>query len=139
MEVDFNFYNKLIFGKKMLNLTREHNLVPDKIYSKKGRITKDAILHQVLAYNIARQKRAPFIVASVDVVQCYNRGTHTMLALTLRASKVLEILVNCMLQPLCKIEFYVRTAYWESESYAGGKFDIKQGEDQGNRTAPAGW
>ena len=138
MEADFNCHNKLIFGKRMLNLAREHNLVPDEIYSEKGRTAEDAILTQVLAYDIARQQRAPFIVASVDAAQCYDRVAHAMLALTLRASKVPESSVNCMLKPLREMEFFVRTAYGQSESYVGGKENIKQGEAQGNTAAPAG-
>ena len=121
MEADFLFHNKLIFGKRMLNLVRKHNLVPDEIYSKKDKTAEDAILHQVLAYDISRQKRTPFIVASVNAAQCYNRVTHAMLALTLRASKVPESSVNCMLQLLSNIEFYVRTACGELVSYAGKK------------------
>ena len=58
MEADFNFHNKLIFGKRMLDLARKHNLVPDEIYSEKGKTAEDAILHQVLAYDIARQRNA---------------------------------------------------------------------------------
>ena len=65
-EGDFNFHNWLIFGKRMLALTRKNGLVFEEIYSKKGRTAEDGVLHQVLAYDIARQKRAPLIVASVD-------------------------------------------------------------------------
>ena len=66
MEADFNFRNKLIFGKRMMDLARRHGTVPEEIYSEKGRTAEDAVLHQVLAYDIARQKRTPLIVALVD-------------------------------------------------------------------------
>jgi len=139
MEADFNFHNKLIFGKRMLDLARKHNLVPDEIYSEKGKTAEDAILHQVLAYDIARQKRAPFIVASVDASQCYDRISHAMAALTLRASKVPASSVHCMLQPIRDMEFYVRTAFGESKDYVGGKEVTKQGGGQGNGAAPPTW
>ena len=41
-------------------------VVPDEIYSAKGRTAEDAVLHQVIAYNLARQKHVSFVVASVD-------------------------------------------------------------------------
>ena len=44
----FYFHNKLIFGMRMLDLAQRYGLVPDKIYSEKGRTAKDAVLHQVL-------------------------------------------------------------------------------------------
>ena len=139
MEADFNYHNKLIFGKRMLDLARAHNLVPDEIYSEKGRTAEDAILHQVLAYDIARQKRAPFIVASVDAAQCYDRIAHAMAALTLRASKVPDSSVHCMLKPIREMEFYIRTAFGESSTYVGGKELVKQGGCQGNGAAPPTW
>ena len=55
MEADFNCHNKLIFGKRMLDLASDYKLIPDEIYSAKGKTSEDAILHQVLAYDIARQ------------------------------------------------------------------------------------
>ena len=69
MEADFNFHNKLIFGKRMMDLARRHGMVPEEIYSKKGRTVEDAVLHQVMAYDIARQKQTPLIVTSVDAAQ----------------------------------------------------------------------
>ena len=139
MEADFNYHNKLIFGKRMLDLARKHDLVPEEIYSEKGKTAEDAVLHQVLAYDIARQKRAPFIVASVDAAQCYDRIAHAMAALTLRASKVPESSVHCMLQPIRDMEFYIRTGFGESSSYVGGKEVVKQGSGQGNGAAPPTW
>ena len=113
MEADFNFHSKFIFGNRMLDLARKHGLVPEEVFSKKGRTTEDAVLRQVLAYDIARQKRAPIIVASVDAAQWYDRVAHTMVALTLQASKVPESSVEYMLQPIRDMEFYIRTAYGE--------------------------
>ena len=58
MKADFNFHNKLILDNRMLDLARKHELVLEEFFSKKRQTTEDAILHQVLAYNIARQKQA---------------------------------------------------------------------------------
>ena len=139
MEADFNYHNKLIFGKRMMELARQHNLIPEEIYSEKGKTAEDAILHQVLAYDIARQKRAPYIVASVDASQCYDRISHAMAALTLRASKVPPSSVNCMLKPIREMEFYIRTAFGESSDGVGGADVVKQGGGQGNGAAPPTW
>ena len=138
-EGDFNFHNKLIFGKRMLDLSRKHGLVPEEIYSEKGKTAEDGVLHQVLAYDIARQRRAPLIVASVDAAQCYDRIAHAVAALTLRASKVPESSVKCMLQPIRDMEFYILTAFGELDTFAGGAGNPKQGACQGNGAAPATW
>ena len=103
----------------------------------KGRTAEDTILHQVLAYDIVRQKRAPFIVALVDAAQCDDRMAHYIMALASRVGKVPKSSVNYMLQPLRKMEFYIRTGYSESKTFVGGKNNLKQGGAQGNGGAPA--
>ena len=37
MEADFNFHNRLISGDRMMKLARNNGLVPEEIYSKKGK------------------------------------------------------------------------------------------------------
>merc|ERR1711884_401283 len=100
-----------------MDLARRHSIVPEEIFSEKERTAEDAVLAQVLAYDIARQKRAPFIVASVDAAQCYDRIAHSIAVLLLRASKVPESSIRCMLKPLCEMEFFICTAVGESDLY----------------------
>ena len=69
IKADFNFHNKLIFGQRMMDLARQHGMVPEEIYSEKGKTSEDAILHQVLIYDLARQLCLPLPVASVDASQ----------------------------------------------------------------------
>ena len=54
VEADFNCYNRLIFGKRIMDLARERTMIPQEIYSKKEKTTEDTILQQVLMYNLAR-------------------------------------------------------------------------------------
>ena len=46
MEADFNFHNKLIFRKQILDLEQENRMIPEEVYSDKGRTAEDAILQQ---------------------------------------------------------------------------------------------
>ena len=139
MEADFNFHNKLIFGNCMMKPAREHGLVPEEIYSEKGKTPEDAILQQVLVYDIARQLRRPLMVASVDAAQCYDRIAHAIAALTLRAFKVPQSSASSMLEPIQNMEYYLRTGFGESTTHSGGKDNKKQGTCQGNTAAPPTW
>eukprot|EP00985_Skeletonema_marinoi_P002194 scaffold888_cov159-Skeletonema_marinoi.AAC.1 len=85
LEADFNQHNKLIFQHRMLALARENGPIPEEIFSEKGKTAEDAILQQVLMYDIARITKRPLLVAQVDASQCYDRVAHAMAALTLRA------------------------------------------------------
>ena len=88
MAADFNCHNRLIIGDRTMKLAQENRLVPKEIYSEKGKTPEDAILQQVLVYNIAQQLRRPLLVMSVNTAQCYNRIAHTVASLTLRAYKI---------------------------------------------------
>ncbi len=57
----------------MINLARENGMLPEEIYSSKGKTAEDAILQQVLLYDIARITKRPLLVAQVDAAQCYDR------------------------------------------------------------------
>ena len=59
MEADFNFHNRLIFGDSMMKQARENGLVPEEIYSEKGKTGEYTILQQVLLFNIARPQKIP--------------------------------------------------------------------------------
>ena len=122
-----------------MNLARENGMVPEEIYSEKGKTAEDAILHQVLLYDVARQLRRPMLVASVDASQCYDRIAHATAALTLRAYKVKQSSVVTMLHPIQNMEYYLRTGFGESSTFFGGSDDKKQGSCQGNGGAPPTW
>ena len=55
MEADFNFANKLVYGVRMMDNVRKHNLMPEEIYSEMGKTADDGSLAKVLFYNIIRQ------------------------------------------------------------------------------------
>ena len=139
LEADFNFCNKLIFGRRMINMARENGMIPEEIYSSKGKTAEDAILQQVLLYDIARITKRPLLVAQVDAAQCYDRVALAAASLTLQAFNVPNSAVQSMLRPLHNMEFFLRTGFGQSESYFGGKEDGKHGLAQGNGAAPPTW
>ena len=119
MEADFNCHNRLIFRDRMMKLAQENSLVPEEIYSKKGKMPEDSILQQVLVFDIARQLRRPLLATSVDAAQCYDRLAHAIAALTLYAYKVWQSSVASMLGPIQTMKYYLRRGYGESYTFSG--------------------
>ena len=66
MEADFNGVNKTVFGIRMLESARKHQMMPEEVFSKQYRMAEDGTLTKVLAYDIIRQTRRPAGIASVD-------------------------------------------------------------------------
>jgi hypothetical protein len=52
MEVDFSSANKTIYGIRMLERVRSHNLMPEEIFIKRNKIADDGTLTKVLTYDI---------------------------------------------------------------------------------------
>ncbi len=52
MEGDFNAANKMVYGVRMLNSARDHNLMPEELFSKRNRMADDGTLCKTLFYDI---------------------------------------------------------------------------------------
>jgi hypothetical protein len=66
MEGAFNAMNKMVYGMGMLKNVRDHNLMPEEIFSKKNQMADDGTLCKTLFYDVTRQARVPSAIASVD-------------------------------------------------------------------------
>ena len=140
MEADCNHSNKEIFGQRMLNNVRKHGLVPEEIYSKRGKVPDDGTLAKVIFYDLVRQTRLSAGVSSVDAANCYDSVAHAIASLTCQAFGVPAEAVQSMLTTIENMKYYLRTAYGDSKNFRGHKIAVKfQGLCQGNGAAPAGW
>jgi hypothetical protein len=63
MEGDFNAINKMVYGVRMLNNSRDHNLMPKEIFSKRNGMADDGMLCKTLFYDITQQARIPAAIA----------------------------------------------------------------------------
>ena len=140
MEADFNWANKEIFGIRMMNNVRDHNLMCDEIYSEKGRMADDGGLAKVLFNDIVRQSRLPACIASVDAAQCYDSIAHAIASLVFQAFGVPDGAIKAMLTAIQEMKYFLRTAFGDSKDFAGSSLEVKfQGLCQGNGAAPAGF
>ena len=57
MEPDFNVHNKIIFGRKILDLPRAGGMIPDKHFLDKGKTAGDEKFPNILVCDLSRQKR----------------------------------------------------------------------------------
>ena len=74
MEADFNFYNGLMFAKRMMDQAKDNSWIPNELYG--GRRNHEAIevaMNRCLTADISRQRCAPLAIASVDAQTSYDR------------------------------------------------------------------
>jgi hypothetical protein len=70
MEANFNLLNKIIYGTRIMAQARDHHLVSEKIYSKKGKMAEDGMLTKTLFYDSTCQAQVLAAIASVDASNC---------------------------------------------------------------------
>jgi hypothetical protein len=142
MEADFNASNKIIFGERMMDMdnARKYRLMPEEIFSEKQRMADDGAVAKRTFYDIVRQLKRPAGLASVDAANCYDRVAHAIASLVFQAFGTPPSACVSMLKAIQEMQFYLRTAFGDSDKCVGAKINLKtQGFMQGNGAAPAGW
>jgi hypothetical protein len=97
IEGDFNATNKIVYGVRMLQNARNHNLMPEEIFSKKNRMADDSMLCKSLFFDIARQACIPVAIALVNASNCHDRIAHAMASLIFQAFGVPTTAIKSML------------------------------------------
>ena len=140
LEADYNKGIKEMFGMRMLAIARQYGLMPEEIFSERGRTADDGGLAKVLVYDISRQARVPASLTSADAKNCYDSIAHAIASIIFQALGVTPGAVESMLEAIQNMKYFLRTAYGDSRRCAGSRIEIKfQGMCQGSGAAPAGW
>lgn len=140
LEADYNKAIKEMFGMRMLNSAREHGLMPEEIFSERGRTSDDGALAKVFVYDISRQARVPASIASADAQNCYDSMAHAIASIVFQALGVPICAIESMLETIENMKYFLRTAYGDSKRFAGSRIQIKfQGMCQGSGAAAAGF
>ena len=83
MEADFNFLNKLIIGKRMMQNAEEAEEMPiENVGGRKGFSAAEAGLTWKMFFDVLRMLRQEGAVTSADAHTCYDRIQHTGAALS---------------------------------------------------------
>ena len=140
LEANFSEGAKIIYSKRMLNNARTYNQIPEEQYARKGGKSIDAVLHKVLVYDYMRMNRMPGVCFSSDLMNNYNRMTHSAGSLAMRTLGVPINALRCLTRSLQGMRHHVRTAYGDSNTfYSGTQEEPLQGGGQGNPAVPPMW
>ena len=140
MEADFNWLNKLVFAKRMMNQAYDAGLVPDEQFAKASTQASYGVLCKVLFCDMIRALHVTAGIPSVDLGNCYDAVAHPIASIAMQALKVPLLTIVLSLSVLQTMTFYLRTGYGVSETgYGGTKDDPTFGLGQGNGMAPSGF
>ena len=140
MEADFNWLNKLVFAKRMMDQAYDAGHVPLEQYARRSTQAAHGVLCKVLFCDYVRALHIVAGIPSVDLGNCYDAVAHPIASIALQAFRVPLLTVVLALSVLQTMTFFLRTGYGVSKSGYGGTLDDPTfGLGQGNGMAPSGF
>ena len=98
LEADFNWWNKLLFAKRMMTSARDSNLIPEENFAKKRSSYNEAVMTKRMFTNHSRILHHPVAVGGSDWGDCYDRAAHPAAILAFRSWGVSQ--AECRVLPL---------------------------------------
>ena len=136
-EADFNWWNKLIFAKRMMGFCAEKGVIPDELFAKKGTQCVDATMTKTFISDTSKVLHHPMAISEMDFSDCYDRAVHNVSSIALQAHGIPRNSSVMMLTALQTMQFFLRTGFGESsQSYGGTAENPTMGYGQGNGAAP---
>ena len=135
LEADFNQHASLHFSKRMIKTGIDNQIIPTSQYAKKGNRSIEAAIVKILYFDYLRINKINGAFLAMDLENCFDRMAHPVSSLSSQRLGVAPSVANCMIDTLCRMKHYIRTAYGDSEWYYRKKRKPLQGAIQGNAAA----
>lgn len=85
LEADFNWLNKLIFAKRMMDQAYDANIVPVEQFARRSTQASSRVLCKVLFCDMIRALHEMAGIPSVDLGNCYDAVAHPLASIALQA------------------------------------------------------
>ena len=136
LEADFNQLASLHFSKRMMHTGIITKSTPPSQYAKKGNRSIEAAIVKILFFDYIRITKTNGAFLAMDLENCFDRMAHPISSLCSQRLGVPPKIAKCMINTLCKMKHFMRTAYGDSDwSYCGTTSKPLQGAVQGNGAA----
>ena len=110
--------------------------IPTSQYAKKGNRSIEAAIVKILFFDYMRITKTNGAFIAMDLENCFDRMAHPVFSLCSQRLGVSAKISKCMINTLCQMRHFMRTAYGDSDwSYCGSSSRPLQGAVQGNGAA----
>ena len=104
-------HDKIIFGKRMLDLARAGGVIPEEHFSNKQKSAEDGKFSNILMCDLSRQRCQKMDSISADAGNCYNRIHYAIMTLVFLALEVPTRAITSILRSIQLIHFFLRTGW----------------------------
>jgi hypothetical protein len=140
LEADYNWLNKFVFAKQMMDKAFQGDIIPAEQFAKRGSHATKGVLTPGLFCDTARALHKTATIESVDLANCYDAVAQPIASTALQSFKVHKVMVAMMLYVLKTMTWYLKTAFGKSKILFGSTaLDLSMGLGQGNGAAHPGF
>ena len=139
LEADFNWWNKLIFAKQMMQQAVQDGSIPQECFAKKHSHCDHVVLTKQFFCDSSRCLHHPAGLRECDFGDCYDRVAHPPKSIALQSWGIPKSAIRVLLRTMQTMQYFLKTGYGEStSSYGGTILTPNSGLGQGSGASPPG-
>jgi hypothetical protein len=128
LEADFNFYNKLIFARRMMSSAQSKGQISVECFTTKGNNCINAVITKMMLCDELQTHHHPTCIGGNDFADCYDRIAHPPASIALKSWGIPREAIWVLLIAMQMMRFFLCTGFGESsESYGGSMEDSTLG------------
>jgi hypothetical protein len=137
LEADFNWWNKLIFAKRMMQQAVRDGLLPQEVFAKKHSHCHHAVLTKQFFCNSSHTLHHPKGLGECNFGDCYDRAAHPPTSIALQSWGIPKSAIRVLLSSIQTMQYVLKTGFGKSEeSYSGTESSPNSGLGQGSGASP---
>ena len=140
LEADFNWWNKLIFAKRMMKQAGQEGCIPQECFARKHSHCNYAVLTKQFFCDSSRSLHHPAGLGECDFGDCYDRAAHPPTSIALQSWGIPASAIRILLTSMRTMQYVLKTGFGEStETYGGTNTSPNSGLGQGSGASPPGF
>jgi hypothetical protein len=137
LEADFNWWNKLIFAKRMMQQAGREGAIPQECFAKKHSTCNHAVLTKQFFCDSSRSLHHPAGLGECDFGDCYDRAAYPPTSIALQSWGIPKSAIRVLLTLMATMQYVLKIGFGEStDSYGGTSSSPNSGLGQGSGASP---
>jgi hypothetical protein len=137
LKANFNWWNKLIFAKRMMQQAIQEGSIPQECFAKKHSHCNHAVLTKQFFCNSLRCLHHSAGLGECDFGDCHNRAAYAPTSIALQSWGIPTSVIRVLLSTMHTMQYVLKTGFGESmESYGSSANRPISGLGQGSGASP---
>jgi hypothetical protein len=133
----FNWWNKLIFAKRMMQQAVQDGHIPQEVYAKKHSCCNHAVLTKQFFCDSSRILHHLAGLGECNFGDCYDCAAHTPTSIALQSWSIPKSAIRVLLSSRQTMQYVLKTGFGNSEEcYGGTNSSPNSGLGQGSGASP---